>query len=57
MKDKTRVSVMVCFAADGHILRLSLVRNSKQSHCFRLITDGKPPLLYTSQKMNGLIET
>ena len=49
MKDKTRATAIVCFAADGHILPLAVFVNIKQLHCFRLIIDGKPPLPYTSK--------
>ena len=49
MKDKTCVTVMVCFAEYGHILPLSAVGKSKQQRCFILTTDRKPPLSYTSQ--------
>ena len=56
MRKKIYVTVMVQFAADGHILRLAVVGKIKDPHCFRLITDGKPLFTYTS-KMIFLIET
>ena len=56
MKEKTRVTVMVRFTTYGHRFPLDVVGNSKQPHCLRLIIDGKPPLPYTYQKIQGLIE-
>ena len=39
MKDKTHVTVMAWFAADGHILPLSLVRKNQETTFFK--TDKK----------------
>ena len=46
MKSKTRVTVMVCTAADGTKVPLSLVGYSKTPVCFKLT---QPPLAYTHQ--------
>ena len=39
MKDKTRVALMLLFAAYGHILPLSLVRKNQETTFFK--TDKK----------------
>ena len=49
MKDKTRVTVMVCFAADGNIFPLAVVGRIKQPLFLRLITDGKSLFPYNSK--------
>ena len=50
MKDKTRVTLMVCTSADGTKLPLSLVGKSKKPECFRMLNGRDPPLPYTNQK-------
>ena len=50
MKGKNRVTMMVCFAADGNRLSLSVVGKINQPHCLRLRIDEKPPLPYTYYK-------
>ena len=42
--------MMVCFAADGNRLSLSVVGKINQPHCLRLRIDEKPPLPYTYYK-------
>jgi hypothetical protein len=50
MKDKTRITIMVCTASDGTKVPLSVVGKPKKPVCFRLSDDGKPPLTYTNQR-------
>jgi DDE superfamily endonuclease/Tc5 transposase DNA-binding domain len=49
MKDKTRITLMVCTAADGSKVPLSIVGKPAKPVCFRLCENDKPPLAYTSQ--------
>jgi DDE superfamily endonuclease/Tc5 transposase DNA-binding domain len=49
MKDKTRITLMVCTAADGSKVPLSVVGRSKNPVCFRACENNKPPLPYTDQ--------
>ena len=46
MRSKDRVTIMLCTAADGSKVPLSIVGKSKNPHCFRL---GSPPIKYTQQ--------
>jgi hypothetical protein len=50
MKDKTRITLMVCTTADGNKVPLSVVGKPKNTVCFRLWENGTPPLAYTNQK-------
>ena len=50
MRDKTRVTLMVCTSAVGEKVPLHIVGKSKKPACFRLLPNGKPPLFYTDQK-------
>jgi DDE superfamily endonuclease/Tc5 transposase DNA-binding domain len=50
MKDKTRVTLMVCTAANGSKVPLAVVGAAKKPLCFNLLENGKPPLAYTSQE-------
>ena len=49
MKDKTRITLMVCTAADGSKVPLSVVGKPKKPECFRLLRGGKTPVPYTNQ--------
>jgi hypothetical protein len=46
MKDKTRITVMLCTAADGSNVPLAVVGKAKKPACFSL---GDPPLPYHHQ--------
>ena len=51
MKDKTRLTLMVCTSATGEKVPLHMVGKSKKPACFRLLAAGKKlPLFYTNQK-------
>ena len=50
MKDKSRITVMVCTAADGSKSPLSIVGKAKKPTCFTLCENDKPPMAYTNQK-------
>ena len=47
MKDKTRVTLMICTAANGDKIPIAFVGISENPHCFR---EGTPPLPYIHQK-------
>ena len=49
MKDKTRVTLMVCTDADGTKVPLSVVGKPKKPKYFRLLRGGKTPVPYTNQ--------
>ena len=50
MKDKTRVTLMVCTAVDGSKVLLAVVGKPKKPMCFRVQTrNGHPPIPYTNQ--------
>ena len=49
MKDKTRITLMMCTAADGRKCPLAIVGKAKKPMCFRLTPDQKPPIAYTHQ--------
>ena len=46
MRSKDRVTIMLCTAADGSKVPLSIVGKSKNPHCFKL---GRSPIKYTQQ--------
>ena len=48
MKDKTRVTLMLCTAADGSKVPLAVVGKSKKPMCFREVRNGMPPIPYTN---------
>eukprot|EP00041_Stephanoeca_diplocostata_P012833 m.215851 g.215851 ORF g.215851 m.215851 type:complete len:104 (+) comp19110_c0_seq25:264-575(+) len=49
MKDKTRITLMVCTSAVEKKCPLAVVGNPQQPECFRLLDDPKkPPLPYKS---------
>ena len=50
MRDKTRVTLMVCTSASGEKVPLHIVGKSKKPECFKLMPDHKPPMYYTYQK-------
>ena len=51
MTDKTRVTLMICTAADGFKVPIALIGKSKKPTCFELIQPGKrTPLPYKHQK-------
>ena len=51
MKDKARITLMVCTAADGSKLPLALVGKPKKPRCFNLLSNpSSPPIAYTSQR-------
>jgi Tc5 transposase DNA-binding domain/DDE superfamily endonuclease len=49
MKDKTRITLMVCTAADGSKVPLSIVGKPMKPQCFRLCENETPPMAYTHQ--------
>jgi hypothetical protein len=49
MKDKTRITAMICTAADGSKVPLAIVGKPKKTTCFR-ISDDEPPIVYTNHK-------
>jgi DDE superfamily endonuclease/Tc5 transposase DNA-binding domain len=49
MKDKTRITLMVCTAADGSKVPLSIVGKPKKPQCFRLCENETPPMAYMNQ--------
>jgi DDE superfamily endonuclease/Tc5 transposase DNA-binding domain len=49
MKDKNRITVMICTAADGSKVPLSIVGKSKNPVCFRICESSNPPLPYVDQ--------
>ena len=50
MKDKARITLMVCTAADGTKVPLAIVGKSKNPKCFAHLPGKEPPMHYTSQK-------
>ena len=50
MKDKHRLTVMVCTSAAGAKVPLAIVGKPKKPRCFRLSPDGKIPKYYKDQK-------
>jgi hypothetical protein len=50
MKDKNRITVMVCTAANGSKVPLFVVGKYKNPTCFRLCENDKPPMAYLHQK-------
>ena len=51
MKDKERVTLMVCTSADGWRAPLALIGKSKKPVCFQLLTNSsKPPIAYRNQR-------
>jgi Tc5 transposase DNA-binding domain/DDE superfamily endonuclease len=50
MKDKTRITLMVCTSADGCKVPLSVVGKPKKPVCFRLCEQETPPMAYKDQK-------
>lgn len=50
MKSKERLTLMVCTAANGDKIPLSLVGKTAEPRCFRLLEGKRPPLPYTNQK-------
>jgi hypothetical protein len=51
MKSKDRVTIMVCIAADGSKIPLSIIGKSKTPECFRheLDNPSEPPMAYKDQ--------
>jgi len=50
MKDKSRITIMVCISAEGEKAPLSVVGKPVSPECFRLLNNrNKPPLAYTHQ--------
>ena len=49
MKDKTRVTLMVCTSAAADKCPLAIVGKPKQPRCFNLCINKKPPLPYINQ--------
>ena len=49
MKDKTRVTIMVCTSALGEKVPLSIVGKSKRPECFSLCVNNTPPMAYNNQ--------
>jgi hypothetical protein len=49
MKDKTRITIMVCAASDGTKVPLSVIGKPKKPVCFSLMDNGTPPLAYNNQ--------
>jgi len=51
MKDKTRVTAMVCTAADGFRVPVAIIGKAKRPQCFDLLQPGhSTPLPYKNQK-------
>jgi DDE superfamily endonuclease/Tc5 transposase DNA-binding domain len=48
MKDKNRVTTMVCTSAEGDKVPLALVGTAKRPYCFDMC-NGVPPMAYTAQ--------
>ena len=48
MKDKNRITIMVCISATGQKVPLSVVGKAHRPQCWDLC-DNKPPISYTSQ--------
>jgi DDE superfamily endonuclease len=49
MKDKNRITLMVCTAADGTKVPLSIIGKAKKPVCFRLCENQQPPMAYRNQ--------
>jgi DDE superfamily endonuclease len=49
MKDKNRITLMLCTAANGMKVPLAVVGKAKMPVCFSLCENSKPPIAYTSQ--------
>ena len=49
MKDKTRVTIMVCTSASGSRLPLAVIGKYKKPTCFKLLNGNDTPLPYYSQ--------
>jgi hypothetical protein len=49
MKDRTRITLMICTAADGSKVPLMVVGKAKKPTCFRLCENETPPIAYTHQ--------
>ena len=50
MKDKTRLTLMVCTSAAGEKCPLAVVGKSKNPLCFKQCRNKQPPMAYTNQK-------
>ena len=51
MKDKERITLMVCTSADGWRVPLALIGKFKKPVCFQLLPNPKnPPIAYTNQR-------
>ena len=53
MKDKTRITLMVCTAASGGKVPLAMIGKSKSPRCFDHLPQKVPPMAYLNQKMHG----
>ena len=49
MKDKTRITIMLCTAASGRKQPLAVIGKSKNPRCFKHLPDKKPPMAYRNQ--------
>jgi DDE superfamily endonuclease len=50
MKDKNRITVMICTAANGSKVPLAVIGKAAKPTCFRLCENEEPPIAYTHQK-------
>ena len=50
MKSKDRVTLMICTAADGTKVPLSIIGKANKPECFRLCENDKVPLAYKGQR-------
>ena len=55
MKDKDRVTVIICTSADRKKYPLAVIRRTKKHQCYDLVTNGKVPLPYMTNKIHDFI--
>jgi hypothetical protein len=55
MKDKTRITIMVCTASNGRKVPLSVIGEPKKPVCFSLLLGGRPPLSVMQKSTQCLV--
>ena len=50
MKDKSRITLMVCTAADGSNSPLAIVGKPKKTSCFAELSNKKPSIAYINHR-------
>ena len=50
MKDKSRITLIVCTAADESKSSLAIVGKPKKASCFAELSNKKPPIAYMNHR-------